>query len=648
MSNALRFTAFLLLLGGLASAIAADAAPDEEAQTIVHLLDYVAVDYPEFVRDGKVIDEQEYKEQVEFARHAGDLLRKLPGAASFAKLARDAANLRARIEAKAPGEEVSRLANALRWEVIAAYHIAVAPKRAPDLQLGRQRYAGLCSSCHGPEGRGNGPAARGMNPAPADFHDAARMSQRSIYSLYSTISLGVGGTAMPAFRQLSDDERWALAFYVASVGADPAQVKRGRALWQQGRPDSASTDLRSLATVTPSEVGRLRGTDALAVFSFLKSRPQALAGSGEAPLELTQRLLDDSETALRSGNRQRAQELALAAYLEGYEPVEGTLDTVDRGLRVEIEAQMMTYRNLLARGGTLEQAASQHERLRSLLGVAAEKLSSGELSPSAAGFSAFLIILREGLEAVLVLAAILAFVSRSGRPGARRYVHAGWLAAAALGVATWAAASTLIDISGANREVTEGVTALIASGMLVYVGYWLHDKAHANAWASYIRAQAGSALGSRTLWSLSLLAFFAVYRELFEVILFYEALWAQAGPDGHAAIAGGAIGGGALLAAAAIAIFRFGVRLSIGPFFSVCAVLLLIMAIAFAGQGVAALQEAGVMPADPVAFVRLPLLGLFPTVQTLAAQAAVVAIMVAVFAWSRMARRQPRVGPGAA
>ena len=648
MNRPWRLMAFVLLAFGLASAAAADAPGDEQLQSTVHLLDYVAVDYPKFVRDGKVIDEQEYKEQLEFARRAGDLLRKLPRTTSSTRLARDAESLRARIEAKAPGEEVSRLANALRWEVIAAYNIAVAPKRAPDLRLGRQRYAVVCSSCHGAEGRGNGPAAKGMSPAPADFHDSARMSQRSAYSLYSTISLGVGGTAMPAFRQLSDDERWALAFYVASLGVDPAQVERGRVLWQQRKADSAATDLRALATLTPSEVARLRGADALAVFSFLKSRPQALARGAEAPLELTQRLLDESEAALRSGNRQRAQELALAAYLEGYEPVEGTLDTVDRGLRVEIEAQMMAYRNLLGRGGTLEQATAQHERLRSLLGVAAQKLASGELSPSAAAFSAFLIILREGLEAVLVLAAILAFVSRSGRPGARRYVHAGWLAAAALGVATWAAASTLIDISGANREVTEGVTALIASAMLVYVGYWLHDKAHAKAWASYIQAQAGTALGAGTLWSLSILAFFAVYRELFEIILFYEALWAQAGPDGHAAIAGGAAGGAALLTAAAVAIFRFGVRLPIGPFFSVCAVLLLVMAIAFAGQGVAALQEAGVMAADPVAFVRLPLLGLFPTVQTLAAQAAVVAIMVAVFAWSRMARRQPRGGPGAA
>lgn len=407
-----------------------------------------------------------------------------------------------------------------------------------------------------------------------------------------------------------------------------------------GKGASLFADLRDVATATAADVGQRQGDDARAVLAFLKSRPQALKVSGEGPIEMTQRLLDESLAALRSGERARAHELALAAYLEGYEPVEGTLDTVDRDLRVEIEAQMMGYRNLLRSGATLAQAQAQRERLGTLLGTAAEKLASGELSPSAAAFSALVIILREGLEAILVLAAILAFVSRSGRPEARRYVHAGWMAAIVLGVATWAVASTLISISGANREVTEGATALVASAMLLYVGYWLHDKSHTKAWTSYIHAQAGSALGSGTLWSLSLLAFFAVYRELFEVILFWEALWAQAGPAAHAAVIGGAVGGIALLAAATVAIFRFGVRLPLGLFFSVCAILLLVMAVAFAGQGIAALQEAGLIPADPIAFVRLPLLGVFPTVQTLAAQAAVVAIVIVVFLWSRRSGRQ--------
>ena len=626
-----------LVLALLALALGAPAAA-QDAETAVHLLDYIAVDYPAAVPGGKVLNESEFKEQTEFARQVGRLLGKLSRVDASAKLAGDAAGLIERIEAKAPGEEVARLANALRWEVIAAYGIAVAPRRAPDLVLGAERYGSLCAGCHGAQGRGDGPAARGMNPRPADFH-ARRMRQRSAYGLYSTISLGVSGTAMPAFAQLPEAERWALAFYVASLGADARAIEKGRALWESTPGRGPIRDLRQAATLTDAEVLARHGEDAAAVFAYLKSRPRALSSHGEAPIGLTRRLLDESLGARRAGDAERAHRLALAAYLEGYEPAEGALDAVDRPLRLEIEAQMMSYRNLLRAGGPMPAVEAQHARLFGLLDTAEAKMAGTELSPSAVAFGAVIIVLREGLEAILVLAAVLAFAARSGRGNARRYIHAGWIAAVAAGFATWAVASTLIRISGANREMTEGVTALVASGMLVYVGYWLHDKTHTRAWASYVSERAGSALGSGALWSLALLAFFAVYRELFEVILFFEALWAQAGPAGHGALAAGAAAGTAILAVIGLLIFRFGLRLPIGPFFSVCAVLLLILALAFAGQGVAALQAAGIVGADAVRFVRIPLLGVFPTIQTLAAQAGVLALMGVLFAWSRAAAR---------
>jgi high-affinity iron transporter len=636
-----RLPAILLLALAVTAAQPALAqSSGETAQTVVHLLDYISVDYPGFVRDGKVLNEAEYKEQKEFAQQAAELIEKLPPVANPGQLAAAAATLRQRIEAKAPGEEVSRLATELRWEVIGAYKIAVAPRRAPDLKVGAQHYATLCAGCHGAQGRGDGPAAQNMHPAPANFHDAQRMGQRSIYSLYSTISLGVTDTPMAAFRQLSDDERWALAYYAATLGSDADTLAKGRALWENKTDRAQFKDLRAVSTLTDVEVAARYGNDGMAVFAYLKSRPDALANSREAPLDVAQRLLDESRAALRAGDPERAHRLALGAYLEGFEIAEPTLDAVDRELRMEIETQMMTYRNLLRAGGPITAAEAQHARLHALLGSAAEKIAGAELTPSAVAFSAFLILLREGLEAILVLAAIFAFADRSGRPGARRYIHAGWIGALALGLATWAAASTLIEISGANRELTEGVSALLASAMLLYVGFWLHDKSHARAWTSYIREQAGGALGSGTLWSLAFLAFLSVYRELFEIILFYEALWAQAGPAGHHALAGGAAGGAAILAVVGLLIFRFGLRLPIGPFFSACAVLLVMLAVAFAGQGIAALQEAGFVATSPVTFVRVPLLGIFPTLQTLAAQAVVLGIVIAVVARNRIAARK--------
>jgi high-affinity iron transporter len=248
-----------------------------------------------------------------------------------------------------------------------------------------------------------------------------------------------------------------------------------------------------------------------------------------------------------------------------------------------------------------------------------------------------IILLREGLEAVLVLAAIFAFLGKAGRPDAKRYVHAGWIGALVLGALTWLVSSEVISISGANREVTEGVTALIASAMLLYVGFWLHDKAHADAWQKFINTQVGGALSKGTVWTLATVSFLAVYREIFETVLFYEALASQAGPEGHGALLGGVATGAIALAAVTWAILRWSVRLPLGPFFKGSALLLAFLAVVFTGQGIAALQEASWIGVHPLGSLRIPMLGVFPTIQTLAGQVAVAAVIVLGLWWTRRA-----------
>lgn len=113
--------------------------------------------------------------------------------------------------------------------MIRVYGLVVAPRQPPDLQRAASLFATQCSACHGAQGRGDGPAAKGMEPAPSDFHDQARMNVRSIYGLYNTITLGVGGTPMRAFAELSDADRWALAFFVSAMRAPPQALGRGQA-----------------------------------------------------------------------------------------------------------------------------------------------------------------------------------------------------------------------------------------------------------------------------------------------------------------------------------------------------------------------------------------------------------------------------------
>lgn len=607
------------------------AADEQKAQTVIHLLDYVGVDYPEFVKDGKVLDEAEYQEQREFATQSIALLEQLPAAPEKAGVIARARELLGLVEAKAPGEKVSALAAGVRADVIRTWKLAVAPRQAPDLQRAAALYQSQCASCHGEQGRGDGAAGKGMDPAPSNFHDEARMSQRSLYGLYNTITLGVNGTGMRGFAELSEADRWALAFFAGNLRAQPADVQKGQAAWQAGTGKQAFAQLRDVVMPAPGEVAA-RDAALGPVHAYLTAHPEALAVNRPSPIAFAREQVARATEAVRRGERQVARQHAITAYLEGFELVEAALDNVDAPLRQQIEREMMALRSTIADGDPADAVAAAATRVDGLLEQADDKLSSGGLSPTTAFLSSLVILLREGLEAILVLAAISAFVVKTGRRDAMPYVHAGWIGAVVLGVATWVVANYVVSISGADRELTEGVTALVAAAMLLYVGWWLHARSYAQAWQSFIREQVTAALGKRTLWAMAGVSFLAVYRELFEIILFYQTLWLQAGEEGRAAVLWGIAAATVLLALVGGALLRYSVRLPIGPFFGVTSALLALLAVVFVGNGVAALQEAGVVHSTFVGSFTVPLLGIYPTAQSLGWQgAALAAVLLGLF-----------------
>jgi high-affinity iron transporter len=633
---------FVLGLAVLAASNLATGEPaPDAAQTIVHTLDYIAVDYAGAVENGKVKNDDEFKEMIEFAGRVKEQLPGLPPNTRRDALAGQASKLARLVADKAVAEQVAAAASRLRWGIIEAYGIQIAPKRPPDLARARLLYQEHCSACHGAAGHGDGPAAKGMDPAPADFHDAARMRQRSVYGLYSTISLGVAGTPMAAFGQLPEDDRWALAFHAANLAATDAERAKGEALWRTASGKAAFPDIANVARLSANEVKAQFGDDATLVQAYLRAQPGVLATGKPAPIALAREKVAASTAAYRAGDRARASELAVQAYLDGFELVEPALRNVDASLVGETERAMMALRNLIGAAAPVPQVEDKAARVESLLARAQETLASGTLSPAAIFVSALVILLREGLEALLVVAAIVAFLVKAGRRDALPYVYMGWVGAVVLGLLTWAAAAELVEISGANREVIEGVTALFASAMLLYVGYWLHGKSSARAWQGFIKHRVGTALADGTLWAMAVVSFLAVYREMFETVLFYQALWVQAGDAGRGAFLGGAAAAVVALGAAGWAIFRFSVRLPLGPFFAAMSILMCVLAVVLAGKGVAALQEAGVIGANLVDAPALPWLGVFPTWQTLGAQALVLAIVLA----GLMLARRPGRGP---
>ena len=168
----------------------------------------------------------------------------------------------------------------------------------------------------------------------------------------------------------------------------------------------------------------------------------------------------------------------------------------------------------------------------------------------------------------------------------------------------------------------------------------MHGKSHAQQWQAYLARSLQGALGRRTMGALALVSFLAAYREVFETVLFYQALALQAGPGGHVALLGGLLAGAVALAVMSWVIVRGIVRLPLGVFFGASSVLIALLAVVLAGKGIAALQEAGWLPIHAVNAPSLPVLGVYPNLHGLLLQAALVLVIVGGFAYTqRMARR---------
>ncbi len=543
----------------------------DEVQSLIQLLDYVAVDYPAAVEQGKVVNAAEYEEMREFAA----AIASKSAALKKSGLDEKAAQFKALVEAKADVAQLRGLAAAMRSALIGDFGIVTVPKQAPELALGQKLFAENCSGCHGTEGRGDGPLAHSLEPAPTDFHDAARAKQRDLYSRYSTISLGVAGTAMAAFPQLSEHQRWSLAAYVGSF--------------------SESAD-------------------------------------GASPIETARTLLKQAAQAYAGGDAVQAYQIALAAYLDGFELAEGALSAVDPALKAQIEEQMLALRSAMKTGAANDAVQAQTQNVDAQLAQAAERMGSRKLSGASAAFSAFIILVREGLEAILVVAALAAFLVKTGQRAGLPYLHAGWAGALVLGGLTWWVSEHFFEIGGLQRELTEGLAALIAAAVMFSVGFWLHNRSQAAQWQKFIQSSVKQALSSGTLWGLAGLSFIAVYRECFETVLFYQALWVQTDVGAQGAVIGGLLAATAVLLALAWGIMKYSLRLPLREFFAATGILLFVLAVIFAGKGIVATQAAGLIPVLAVSGPRIELLGIYPNAQSLTLQAALI-LLAAFMMW---------------
>ena len=639
-----RLFLFSLILLTASGALAAG----DEAKRILALIDYIGGDYRNAVQGGKVVNADEYTEMSEFSARSLELFSQLKSAeGDKAGIEKDLKALTSHIRQKTGEERVPQLAQQIKERLIKTYNIATYPKALPNYADAKLVYMQNCAPCHGESGRGDGPARESMNPKtppPAKFTDADFMAGLSPFKVYNTTTFGIDNTAMASFAALPDEQRWQVAFYVMALRF-PTETAAAGESWLKGKSLPANiAGVASLATSSDNElsdkiVKHFPNAPHNGILAYL--RRGLLDKKSSDPLLTARTLLHEAAEIYSKGDKEKAYQKAIEAYLDGFEMAEPALLAKNATFGRSLEAQFTQFRNSIRQGVSAEEIQKQRAEIEAKLDQAAQMLAG---SDDSSGYYAFLnsalIILREGLEAALILAAIIAMLRVMGAKESIRYIHFGWILALAAGFLTWLAAQTVLTFSGQHRESMEGFISIFAAAALFYVGYWLHTRTEAKRWQAYIQDKVQNVLSSKNIFGLVGISFFAVYREAFEVVLFYQALWLQ-NENSHNAILGGFGTGVAALLAATFAIFKLGLRMPLKYFFGVTGALLYIMAFIFAGTGINQLQAAGWVPATPLNFPpAVPFLGIYPTMETMAAQGLLVCVFLATSLWMAHERKK--------
>lgn len=596
-----------------------------ETRQLLQLAEYIGVDYSSAVQSGQVVDSAEYQEMQNFMGLILTQGQALPQhSAEFTSIAQQ---LKTAIDNKADPADIRQLTNDLRSVLLALSPQLALPKTLLERTQSAQLFQQNCTACHGDLGKGNGPLSSNLEPSPTDFTDRNRAYNRSIMGLYDAITHGLDGTAMPAFTNLNAQERWSLAFFVGSLAFEDKL---------QSSSPAIPISINNFISLNPNTLSEKFPELSLREIESLRLHPDRLFEVTQTPLLLSLERLKASEKAYLASDFESAQYLAVSAYLDGFELIENSLNVHNPELRKQIEANMLALRQHVASPGKSNQVKDAIAILEGQLKKAEALLETDNLSDTAIFSASFIILLREGLEALLVVLVLLTVLKRAQRKDAARYVHLGWFMALAAGLGTWWVAQSLIDISGASREMMEGFAAILAALVLFYVGFWMHSKAQAGQWQAYIKNHIQKHLSQGTLWGLAGLSFISVYREVFETVLFYQSLLTQAAPQQGISIGAGFFTAVATLAVLAYLIIRFSVSLPLGRFFALSTYLMLLLSFVLAGKGVMALQEAALVSRRPFPMaINLDWLGVHATWEGLVIQALILTAPLVVLLYSR-------------
>jgi high-affinity iron transporter len=602
-----------------------------------------AQEYRVGVKNGHIIAQSEVDESRLFFQESRRSAALLPSGISSAALTQIDTLLHLVSQVASPDSIDARVRN-LNNSLAKASNIALdeVPGQVPSLARGAAVYRDNCAGCHGVTGSGKGPLAAGLDPPPADLSDRAALRDRSPLDYYRRITIGVVGTAMPAFEaRLPAVDRWAAAVYATLLRLPPhvGTVPPGL---QSFATSGRMSDAELLATLGERDTSASALAHVAAVRAF---QPDATVDASAQVFARVRAQLDSTYALARTGDTS-ASSHAFDAYMT-FEQVERGVRAKSPTLAAELESGFAALRTRAAGGATAVELAAIRGQLDAGL-ENAERILGDRLSPANLFLQSFIILLREGLEAILIVGALMTFLAKMGAAHRKRDIHIGVGAAVGVSLLTALALETVFQITPAKREALEGATMVVATVVLFYVSYWLISKMEVAKWNHFVKSKVQDALTSGSGLALATAAFLAVYREGFETVLFYKALFLTGGQSGGAMpILGGILAGSVAMVGVYIAINRFGLRLPLKPFFGVTSAFLYYMAFVFAGKGVAELQEGELLPTTFISGgPRVPALGIYPTFESLLIQGILLLLLVLALVWTfviapRRARSHP-------
>ena len=599
-------------------------ASNTKIQQLIHLLDYLGNDYSSAVNNGNIVSQQEYVEMKEFSIKIVDLFNQCH-IDSSSELNIAIKNLPILVNNKVASKEVKTSTAFCKNKIIELTGYITYPKVWPNFNNAVKLYSDNCARCHGTDGYGNGNDGINLDPPPRNFHDLNRMRNISPLQAFNTINLGIEGTAMLKFDQLTEQQVWDLSFYIISL--------------YHSRPDSATIQknfnkyidkisLDELALLSDVELGnKIKDTSSITISSIRLGLPNF---PKENFLLIAKNSLSASYQAYINNDYSLAEQEAISAYLQGIEPIELQVKSLNPILKDKIEKAMMLVRADITKKVSKETLHRDIKNSFLLIDEIEKLLDSEKKSPIWSFFMSFSIIIREALEAVLILIIIINIIKNLQVKKALLSVHIGWITAIIFGAIAWFFSEKLLEIGMERIEFFEGVVSFIAVIIVIYIGFWMHQHTEINKWKKFVNEKITSLVEKNNYKGLALLSFIVVGREVFECVLFLSALGSQKGADSniHFSIIAGVLAALLLVIILSYILINYTKNIPIRSLLKISSFVLGILSIILIGKAVHSFQETGHISIHSTFFEsKFELVGFYPTVETLIAQI-ILAILV--------------------